>query len=218
MQSKKDMMDWEAAFAGFLQAKGFHDASHDLGHIRRVVRNAKRIGTTEQANLEVVIPAAWLHDCVMVEKNAPNRGKASTMAAEHATRYLNSIGYPEHHIRPIAHAIQAHSFSAGIPPETLEAKVVQDADRLDALGAIGLARCFMVGERLGLSVYHPTDPFAQSRTPDDKQFIIDHFYVKLLKLPGTMQTATGRADAQRRAERLTDFLDALAEELVIGDL
>ncbi len=213
----KNMKDWEAAFAAFLQAEGFHDASHDLEHIRRVVHNAKRIGRAEQANLNVVIPAAWLHDCVMVEKNAPDRAQASTMAAEHATRFLHSVGYPEHHIRPIAHAIQAHSFSAGIPPETLEAKVVQDADRLDALGAMGLARCFMVGERLGLSVYHPTDPFAQARMPNDKQYIIDHFYVKLLKLPGTMQTATGRADAQRRAEWLTAFLDALAEELEIGD-
>lgn len=204
---------WENRCARFLQTEGFHDAAHDLAHIRRVVRNAKHIAAAEEAELQVVVAAAWLHDCVMVEKNAPERAQASTLAAEKGVRFLREAGYPEVYLSDIAHAIAAHSFSAGIPPETLAAKVVQDADRLDALGAIGLARCFMVGERLGLPLYHPDDPFCTHRTPNDRQFILDHFYVKLLTLPNTMQTPTGRHMAQQRVRILDTFLKALADEV-----
>ena len=113
----------------------------------------------------------------------------------------------------IRHAIEAHSFSAGIAPETLEAKVVQDADRLDALGAIGLARCIAVGAALGRPVYEPNDPFCRERVPDDRGASVDHFYTKLLKLAGTMQTAAGRREAERRTAFLRAFLAQLESEI-----
>ena len=204
---------WEPRFAAFLQKQPGLDAAHGLDHIRRVVHNARRIALAEQADLGIVGPAAWLHDCVSVEKNSPLRAQASTLSADAACLFLKAKGYPAHWLDDIHHAIRAHSFSAGIPPETLEACVVQDADRLDALGAVGLARCFMVGERLGLPLYHPKDPFSRSRAPDDRQWILDHFYVKLLTLPDTMQTETGRREAHRRAEFLKQFLHELAQEV-----
>lgn len=208
-----DLTIWEKRFEAFLQEQGFHDSSHGLDHIKRVVLSAKRIGASEHARPGVVVPAAWLHDCVAVEKNSPQRALASTLAAEKARTFLTEADYPAHLLDDICHAIQAHSFSAKIPPETIEAKVVQDADRLDALGAIGLARCLMVGERLSLALYHEEDPFSEARQPDDKQYVLDHFFVKLFTLPDTMQTEAGRQEAQRRARFLELYLEKLEEEL-----
>ena len=189
------------------------DSAHDLCHIQRVVTNAKRIGKAENANLEVVIPAAWLHDCVVIPKSSPDRPRASLLSADRAIELLSELNYPPEHHDAIHHAIKAHSYSAGHPCETLEAKVVQDADRLDALGAIGLTRCLMVGEQLSLNLYSPDDPFCEQREPDDQRFIVDHFYRKLLDLPGTMQTSAGKMEATNRVKYLQDFLDQLRVEI-----
>nr|MCU0650475.1 HD domain-containing protein [Gemmatimonadaceae bacterium] len=121
------------------------DAAHDHCHVWRVVATAERLAAIEGARLDVVRPAAWLHDCVVVPKDAPHRARASRLAADEAVRLLAAWGFGALPLDEIAHAIAAHSFSAGIAPRTLEARVVQDADRLDALGAIGLARCLALG-------------------------------------------------------------------------
>lgn len=205
--------DWEGQFAIFLHRQGQGDIAHDDSHIRRVVANARALAATEQADLAVVIPAAWLHDCVTVPKDSPVRPQASQMAAAAAGTFLHEAGYPAQYIPAIQHAIAAHSFTAGIPPTTREAQVVQDADRLDSLGAIGTARCLMLGATLGRALYSETDPFAASRPPDDLSYTIDHFYVKLLRLARTMQTAAGRAEAERRTVWMRQFLDQLAGEL-----
>ena len=204
---------WRPRFMRFLQRTMAGDTAHGLDHVRRVVLNAERLGHAEGADPAVTQPAAWLHDCVAVAKDHPERARASILAAEAATRFLEKAGYPPALIPAIAHAIQAHSFSAAIPPQTLEARVVQDADRLEALGAIGLARCLMVGERLGRPLYDPDDPFCARRAPDDGRFSIDHFYAKLLKLPALMQTASGRRAAGERAAFLNHFLEQLGQEL-----
>lgn len=206
--------NWEPRFAHFLEtALEAGDAAHDAEHIRRVVANARRFAAIESADLAVVLPAAWLHDCVVVPKDSPLRSQASRLAAERATAWLAEVAYPPQYIPAIAHAIAAHSFSAQIPPETIEAKVVQDADRVDALGAIGMARTFMVGGALQRPLYHPTDPFCTSRQPDDAAATLDHFYTKLFKLPATMQTAAGKAEADRRAAFMREFVAQFATEL-----
>src|SRR6185503_808605 len=125
--------------------------------------------------LEVVIPAAWLHDCVTVPKDSPQRSTASRLAAAAAGDFLHASGYPAEHIPAIQHAIEAHSCSAGIAPHTSEAMVVQDADRLDALGAIGIARILMLGGALGMPLYDPHEPFPETRPPDDRANVLDHF-------------------------------------------
>jgi len=205
---------WEPRFEDFI-TDGLRgaDSGHDLGHIHRVVIAAKRIATSEGARSEIVVPAAWLHDCVNVPKNSSGRRLASTKAADRANTFLRDAGYPEGLLPSIRHAIEAHSFSAQIPPETIEAKVVQDADRLDALGAIGIARCLMVGTDLGLQLYSPQEPFPSTRQADDTTFIVDHFYLKVLTLADTMQTAAGRAEALKRAQFLQHYLEQLAVEL-----
>ncbi len=189
------------------------DVAHGLEHVRRVVVNARRLAAAEDARLDIVVPAAWLHDCVAVPKDSPRRAQASRLAAEQAVRWLREWGYPAALLADVAHAVEAHSFSAGIPPRTLEAKVVQDADRLEAIGAAGLARCLMLGGAMGRPLYAAIDPFCEHRTPDDRIATVDHFYTKLLKLEGTMQTASGRREARARTEYLENFLSELKREI-----
>ena len=199
-----------------LSAQG-GDVAHGLEHVRRVVMNAKKLAAAESARFEVVVPAAWLHDCVTVPKDSPQRAAASRLAAEPAGRWLREWNYPEEFLADIAHAIEAHSFTAGITPRTIEAKVVQDADRLDAIGATGLARCLMLGATLGRPLYAAADPFCAKRAPDDRASAVDHFYTKLLKLEGTMQTAGGRREARARTGFLENFLTQLKQEIGPGE-
>lgn len=194
-------------------ARAGGDAAHDLAHVRRVVGNARKLAAREGARLEVVLPAAWLHDCVVVPKDSPVRKLASHQAAEQALEWLRIWGVPEMLLPEIAHAIEAHSFSAAISPRTIEAKVVQDADRLEAIGAVGLARCLMLGGALGRTLYAAEDPFCEGRQADDSAATVDHFYTKLLKIEGMMQTDGGRAEARRRTEFLRQFLDELRREI-----
>jgi uncharacterized protein len=204
---------WEPRFRSFVEAQPGADPGHGLAHLERVVANALRLASEENARIEIVLPAAWLHDCVHIAKDAPERAQASRLAADHAQNFLREAEYPERLLPDIRHAIEAHSYSAGIVPKTLEAKVVQDADRLDALGAIGISRCIAVGAGLGRPLYERNDPFCAARVPDDRGASIDHFYSKLLKLAGTMQTPAGRREADRRTAFLNTYLAQLATEI-----
>ena len=189
------------------------DAAHDIDHVRRVVANARRLADAEGARLDVIVPAAWLHDCVVVAKDSPDRPRASRIAADAATRLLRGWGVAEARLPAIAHAIEAHSFSAGIPPQTHEAGVLRDADRLDAIGAIGIARCVMLGAQLGRPLYVAADPFCEHRDADDMASSIDHFYTKLLGLHTSFVTDAGRAEAARRTAVLRRYLDDLRHEI-----
>src|SRR4051812_21352343 len=206
--------EWETQFAAFVaEQQSASDTAHDEGHVRRVVANARKLAEAEGADLAVVLPAAWLHDCVAIAKNSPRRSSASRLAAERAGAFLRAACYPLEHIPAIEHAIEAHSFSAQVAPQTLEAKVVQDADRLEALGAVGIARTLITGGANGTPFYNLSEPFPITRVPDDRTSIIDHFFTKLLTLAATMQTAAGRAAAQQRAQFLKEFLTQLGREI-----
>jgi uncharacterized protein len=205
--------EWEPQIVRFIAGQPGDDPGHGLVHLRRVVATALALAAAEAARIDVVLPAAWLHDCVHVAKNSPDRSRASHLAAAHAVSFLQAAGYPPDALPGIAHAIQAHSYSAGIRPQTIEAKVVQDADRLDALGAIGIARCIAVGSALGRPLYEPDDPFCEARTPDDAGASVDHFYTKLLRLAATMQTDAGRIEAERRTAFIRAFIVQLRSEI-----
>ncbi|OHV76228.1 HD domain-containing protein [Rhizobium sp. LCM 4573] len=189
------------------------DGSHDIAHILRVFRNAMRIHAEEGGNGTVLAAAVLLHDCVAVEKNSPLRAQASRLAAEKASKILAGLGWREAEIDTVAHAVTTHSFSANVRPETLEAKILQDADRLDAIGMVGAARCFYIAGRMGSGLYDPIDPLAKDRPLDDKTFAIDHFETKLFKLADGFQTATGRALARERHERLKQILALFIDEI-----
>ncbi len=211
--SDVDLAAVEEKLRGYMTERISTDAAHDINHIMRVVESARQFATAENAILEGVMPAAWLHDCITLPKNAPNRHEASGLAAKEAVRFLGEIEYPAEYLDAIAHAVESHSFSAGITPRTLEAQIVQDADRIDALGAIGVARCLMVGGALNTSLYSTDDPFCDEREPDDQQFSVDHFYRKLFKIVETMNTPAAREEAMNRADFMQLFLHQLDHEI-----
>ena len=190
------------------------DGAHDLSHVKRVVKNCLYLTEIEDSNALVTIPAAWLHDCVAVAKDSPQRSQGSRLSADQAICFLSELDdYPQALLPDVHHAIEAHSYSADIPTRNLEARVVQDADRLDSLGAIGIARCLLVGGHLNRPLFDVQDPFCDAREPDDSQYTIDHFYSKLFKLPDTMLAEAGRREAQRRASLMRDYLDNLRAEI-----
>ncbi|MDR0242759.1 MAG: HD domain-containing protein [Burkholderia sp.] len=189
------------------------DGAHDTSHLQRVWKNAAAIHAEEGGDAEVLFAATLLHDCVAVEKDSPLRAQASRLSAEKARRVLTSLDWPDAKIDAVAHAVEAHSYSACIAPKTLEAKVLQDADRLDAIGMVGVARCFYVAGRMGGALYDPADPHAANRALDDTRFAIDHFRTKLLKLATGFQTVTGTRMAIVRRDRLQRFLDAFSDEI-----
>ncbi len=190
------------------------DGAHDLAHLRRVWRNCQRIAFNEGgADLEVLLAAAIFHDLVNPPKNSPERARASALSAEAAVTYLRNTDFPAQKLDAVAHAIAAHSFSAAIAPETLEAQILQDADRLEALGALGLARMFYVAGATGGALFDAEDPLAQRRAPDDRRFALDHIDTKLLRIAETMQTATGRDLAAEGAEWISAFRSRLLREI-----
>ena len=204
--------DYEAALAVLWQ--GQSDAAHDLAHLRRVWGNCQKIARAEGgADMVVLMAGAYLHDLVNLPKDAPNRREASRLSAEAAVAWLRGTDFPAAKLEAVAHAIAAHSFSAGIAPETHEARILQDADRLEALGAIGLARLFAVAGQMGAQLYDPADPLAQRRALDDKAFALDHLEVKLFPLVETMQTTTGREIAEERADWVAAFRSRLLREI-----
>lgn len=213
MSDALDLAYWEARCAAWLRETAAGDAAHDFEHTRRVVASARALALAEGADLAVVLPAAWLHDCVTVPKDSPQRALASRLAAEAAAAFLHAEGYPADLVPAVAHAIAAHSFSAGIAPTTLEARVVRDADRLDALGAVGVARCLMLGATMGRPLYDPAEPFPLTRSPDDAVSTVDHFFTKLLRLAETMSTPAGRAEAAERTAFMRAYLRQLGREI-----
>jgi uncharacterized protein len=208
------MRNWEEQFenkiAGVATAE---DPAHDLLHFKRVVAMAKKLCLEEKAKQEVVVPAAWLHDLVNVPKDSPLRSKASQMSADAAIEFLCSINYPKQFHEEIAHAIAGHSFSANLEVKTLEAKIVQDADRLDGLGAIGIARCFATAALMKRPFYRSQDPFCRDREADDRHFTVDHFYKKLFKTADTLKTKAGQAEGQRRVQVMKNYLVDLGLEI-----
>ena len=189
------------------------DSAHDLAHLDRVWASCHRIASTEGGDLRILLAGAYLHDLVNLPKDAPNRAEASCLAAAAAAPHLTRLSYRPEEIAATRHVIEAHSFSAGIEPQSLEARILRDADRLDAIGATGLARCFAVSGALGRPLYDPTDPFARARPLDDKTQALDHFPLKLLQLGQGMLTQTGQKIAAERTALMQAFLNDLAAEI-----
>src|SRR5579872_3095480 len=148
MESNRlQLTDWENRFTEYLlQHVRLTDGSHDLGHFRRVWKTAGYINAEEgyPGDELVLLTAAYFHDLVTLPKDHPQRGESSRLSAERTTELLGTVfvDFPQDRVAGVAHAILAHSFTAGVRPETPEAKILQDADRLEALGAIGAARTF----------------------------------------------------------------------------
>ena len=189
------------------------DAAHDLGHILRVARLALRLAREEGADTEVCVAGALLHDLVYRPKNHPESPLTAQMAADLVPCWCGETAGLASRAGAIAGAVASHSWSGGGRPESLEAAVVQDADRLEALGAVGVARVFATGASFGAGLWHPEDPWAEDRPLDDKAWSLDHFERKLLKLQADMKTRSGRDLANDQQHTMLTYLAALRSEL-----
>ena len=190
-----------------------NDPAHDFAHIMRVYKNAQNICKQEKANEKLVLSAVLLHDIVFYPKSNKLSKLSSIESAKKSKLILRKYDYSKKEIIIISDAIRDHSFSQKKTPQTIEGKILQDADRLDALGAIGIARVFATGGSLKRSFYNINDPFCKYRIPDDKIWTIDHFYQKLFKLESLMNTKSGKIEAKIRTRILREFLNQIKQEL-----
>jgi len=190
-----------------------NDPAHDFEHTMRVYKNAQKICKKEKANEKLVLSAALLHDIASYPKSDKRSKISSIESAKKSKKILEKFDFSKEDIAIISDAIHDHSFSQNKIPKTLEGKILQDADRLDALGAIGIARVFATGGSLNRPFYNVDDPFCKRRIPDDKIWTVDHFFQKLLKLESLMNTKSGKAEAKKRTRILKEFLTHLKQEL-----
>lgn len=190
-----------------------NDPAHDFEHILRVYKNAEKICKTEKANKKLVLSAVLLHDIVSFPKSDKRSKTASIKSAIKAKKILKRFNFSMTEIKIIMDAIESHSFSKNKKPKTLEGKILQDADRLDALGSIGIARTFAVSGGENRPFYNKYDPFCSNRKPDDQKWTVDHFYKKLLLLQTRMNTRFAKNEAKRRTKILKKFLNDLKKEI-----
>ena len=189
------MHEETAAMLDHVRAALPASGAHGFDHTLRVVHLAEEIGAREGANMRILIPAALFHDIARPleeERGVPHEEEGARMAEA----YLRATGYPENCIPGIVHAIRAHRYSSGIDPETTEARVLSDADNLDAMGAVGIARTFMQSGEQGRDITDATD----------------HIRAKLLNLKDRMYTESAREIAGERHMLLIAFLRALEGE------
>ncbi len=199
------------------QAQGYYETSdtvHDFDHVLRVLTLAERIARAERANLEIVRAAALLHDM--------GRGPAEAQGLDHAAFAAERVwdilnGHPPAKVESVAHAIAAHRFRTDPEPATLEAQVLFDADKLDAIGAVGIARAFAYGGAQGQRLWADRDAVDVARWLEDGDFHdhtpVHEFVVKLSRIREHLFTSTGRAIAEGRHAYMTTFYDQLDAEI-----
>jgi len=190
-----------------------NDPAHDFDHIVRVYKNAQQIIKKEKVNEKLVLSAVLLHDIVSFPKSDKRSKNSSIESAKKAKTILKKYDFTLDEITIVCDAISEHSFSQKKIPKTIEGKILQDADRLDALGAIGIIRVFATGGSLRRPFYNLDDPFCKKRIPNDKTWTLDHFFEKLLKLEFLMNTKSGKIEAKKRTKILKDFLKQLKHEI-----
>lgn len=195
------------------------ELAHDRSHIARVYRWALRLSGEGAVDPDLAGAMALVHDLAFVPKDSPDRALGGERSALLAGALLSGAGYAAAEVAQIAEAVRTSSWSRGLAPTTALGVVLQDADRLDAIGALGLLRTIACAqymsrpERSG-RFYHDADPFADSGRPlDDKAQAIDHCYAKLLRLAAGMHLPAAKAEAAVRHAALVDFLATLRREL-----
>ncbi|MBL8600934.1 MAG: HD domain-containing protein [Myxococcales bacterium] len=209
-QLAPDFLDRLAARA---RARVGLDAAHDWSHVARVAANADRLARSEGADRVLTVAAALCHELFNYPKGHPESHRSGERCGLEALALLTDMGCDAAFSAAVAEAIRTHPFSLGETPKTLEGKLLQDADRLDAIGAIGVARCFATTQAMGRPFYNPDDPFCEARDPDDKAWGLDHFYKKLLRLGPSLHSAAARQEAAHRTAYLLEFIEQLRREI-----
>lgn len=214
-------MDEEEKIRNFVKERLKNaDIAHGFDHIECVVKIAKKLALAEGANLRIIIPSAYLHD--IVPRNEVERFDLHTeKSASEAVKFLEEIGFTQQEIKKIKDVIISSSYESylkGKKATSIEAKVVRDADWLDAIGARGIARVFAFAghygcPEMGSVDWDPDNPIKleiSSNGPDPSP--IYHFFSKLLWIKDLMQTETGRKEAEKRHQFMVDFLKRYKSE------
>jgi len=194
------------------------DLAHDRAHVLRVYETALGLARSSGADPDLAGAAALLHDLIEVPKESAARATASKRSAAASIPVLERAGYGAGEIEAVADAVRTCSWSSGLAPASTLGAVLQDADRLDAIGAIGIARTFLTAQAMRsrgapLALYDPGDPLARKREPDDRAFALDHFAVKLLRLADGMHTEPARTEGARRQRSMLSFLESMEREI-----
>ncbi len=191
--------------------------SHDLDHVRRVVALARHIARVEGADEVLVACAAYLHDMERGREDAGGEDHAQA-GARLARDSLGDSGlFGDREVEVVASAIASHRYRSGPPPTTLEAQCLHDADKLDALGAVGVGRAYMMAGEHGQRMHNVVGGDATARHVGEidhsRYSPLEEYTVKLRHLPDRMTTEEGRRLAKRRAEFMASFFDQLEAEV-----
>ena len=190
-----------------------NDPAHDFEHIMRVYKNAEKICKTEKANKKLVLISVLLHDIVKIPHSSKSSKSSADVSAEKSKVILKKLNMTQEEINVISEAIRNHSFTKKKVSNSIEGRILQDADRLDAIGSIGISRAFCISGVKNRPFYNPDNPFAKKRKLDDKKWALDHFFKKLLLLEKQMNTKSAKIEAKRRTKILRKFLDDLKLEI-----
>ena len=188
---------------------------HDVGHVMRVHRLCRKLMAVSVSPVDgdVLEAAALLHDIGRGDELKDPSVDHAERSAELGRTILETVGWEEEKVPHILACIRSHRYSCGPDPATLEARLLQDADRIDACGAVGVAMTFAFSGATGGLLYDVEDPFAEDRATDGRRYALDHFREKILKLPETLHTQEGRKIARGRREFLEAYLERFRAEL-----
>ena len=191
------------------------ESGHDFDHVLRVLALAERLARVEGAEVEIVRAAALLHDIARADEDAANSGDHAQMAAERARALLLARGVAPARADAVAHAIAAHRFRGSIAPQTLEAKILFDADKLDSIGAIGVARAYAISGALNQRLWSQValDAVATRDQHNANHTAVAEFAVKLSKVRERVHTASARQIADERHAFMAAFFDRLEREV-----
>lgn len=195
---------------------GAVNAGHDINHSLRVVDLCIHICNIEGGDSEILEAAALLHDIGRPAQLKDPAVDHATLSAQLAPDILSGAGFPSQKVPAVVYAIEHHRYSLGLTPDTLEARILQDADRLDISGAVGVAMTYAYSGAMNRKLYHSSDPMAEHRPLNGDEYALDHILSKLMHLSGSMHTATARQLAEERNSFLNGFVNQLFSEISFG--
>jgi len=189
----------------------FRHSHHSKSHVERVYNLAVKIAREENADLDIVKAAALLHDIARAMEDEGKIEDHTVEGAKMARKVLEEVNFPKEKLEKVIHCIEVHRFRNNVKTESLEAKILQDADRLDMIGAIGIARVFSRGGWQNMPIHDPSIP-PKERYDGRSLTSVNHFYEKILKIKDTLNTSTAKKIAEERHKFVEEFLERLFKE------